>query len=40
MVSLAREYGIWFAKCLVLGSIPGGMCWALWFYFDGFATFA
>ncbi len=40
MESIARNYGPWLAKCIILGSIPGTVCWSVWTWLGGFATFA
>lgn len=37
MQSIAREFLPWLLKCLIVGSIPGAVCWIAWFMLGGFS---
>jgi hypothetical protein len=37
MSNNAKEFGVWFLKCVAIGSVPGVICWTVWTMLGGFA---
>ncbi len=37
MENIVRNYGPWLLKCVVLGSIPGAVCWTVFAMLGGIA---
>tara|TARA_R110002096_G_scaffold160724_5_gene327024 strand:- start:715 stop:831 length:117 start_codon:yes stop_codon:yes gene_type:complete len=38
MNTTAKDFALWLTKCIVVGSIPGAVCWIAYASLGGFAV--